>query len=101
MCGRQAGRQLGDAGEAHDSRTQRSSLHARVLQERLWKQAAALAVGYEVAKLKGKFGLRPPPEGQRRYHEEIVALRVAAAKDSGASDKAGSGRRGELQGRGG
>ncbi|KAL4433965.1 hypothetical protein ABPG75_000406 [Micractinium tetrahymenae] len=65
-------------------------------QERLWKQAAALAIGYEVAKLRGKFGLWPPPEGQRKYHDEIAALRAAAAKDGGgaAADKAGGGRRG-------
>lgn len=68
------------------------------LQERLWKRAAALAIGYEVAKLRGKFGLRPPPEGQRKYHDEIAALRAAAARDGGAADKAGSGRRGEEPG---
>jgi hypothetical protein len=53
------------------------------LQERLWKQTAALAVAYEVAKLKGRFGLRPPPEGQRAYHDEIVGLRTAVAKEAG------------------
>ena len=35
-------------------------------QERLWKQAAAMAVAYEIVRLRGKFKLRPPPEGQRR-----------------------------------
>ncbi|KAI3434697.1 hypothetical protein D9Q98_002759 [Chlorella vulgaris] len=59
-------------------------------QERLWKQAAAMAVAYEVAALKGKFGLKPPPEGQRRYHDEILAARTALVKE--AAEKTG-GRR--------
>ena len=62
------------------------------LQERLWKQTAALAVAFEVAKLKGRFGLRPPPEGQRTYHDEIVGLRTAVAKE--AAERTGGRRSG-------
>ncbi|EFN57083.1 expressed protein [Chlorella variabilis] len=65
-----------------------------VAQERLWKQAAAMAVGYEVARLQGKFGLRPPPEGQRAFHDELVAARTAAAKE--AAEKIG-GRRSAIK----
>ena len=45
-----------------------------------------MAVGYEVARLQGKFGLRPPPEGQRAFHDELVAARTAAAKEAARED---------------
>lgn len=50
-----------------------------------------MAVAFEVAKLKGRFGLRPPPEGQCKYHNEVMALRAAA---DGKGEKGGSRRTG-------
>lgn len=56
--------------------------HLSLPQERLWKQAAAMGVALEVARLRGSFGLRQPPKEWRRYSDEVRRLRDAAAKEA-------------------
>ena len=54
-------------------------------QERHWRRCTALAIAYEIAKMKGDFGLKQPPKEFRKYSDEIRELRAAVAKSDGAS----------------
>jgi hypothetical protein len=83
LCSRPADEPAAPAGHWTFLLQEMEWLSNDMAQERLWKQAAAVAIGYEVARLRGKFGLRPPPEGQRGAHDEIVAARAAAAREAG------------------
>lgn len=54
-----------------------------VAQERLWKATVAYAIAVEIARKEGKFGLKQPPEGCRKYSDEIAQLKLEKAKELG------------------